>query len=411
MNGGRHGKPGSMRPFWLTRAFWALALGLFINAYVYGVAVVSISWVGHQEWNPTLLLVWAPASYSAGIGIGGWLVDRGGRRPLLQWAPLGYVGGALLLLAGSWPILGFAGSFVLLATAGTESNTILTYAQELVPAAYKRPILYAELNFVNLGAVALAAIAYVGDYIGTTALRQAMVLFPLLLALVSLRLRAPLGESQLWIESRHQRARLKIPRDLRLRFGVAAAFSFANTTGFSLLSFAFGSRFLPQHFHHMLLVSALTAFAAGLTAKWAGKVSAKKILSAGYGTAFLAAVALYWIERPTHGGFWPILFILSASTSMSYLAEDTFKSDEWPSALRGRLIGAVRMAGLIGYGIVLVLMHGTGLRHLLLIIAMVWAVGFGAAIVWWLAHSRLFKNNGGIAASGIRRRFRRAKLR
>ncbi len=383
-----------------------------MNAYSYGVAAVALTWVPHGRWTSTLFLMWAPVGLSVGIGLGGILADRLGRRLMLRWGPVGYVIGSASLLLSSGMAPALLGSGFLMLTAGLESNTILTYSQELIPGPSKRQTMYAELNFVNMGALALAALAFVSHQWGTGLLRPGMTVLPLGLALLSLWLRRSLPESVLWEKSTDGAADLSMPPDYRLRLLVAGIFSFANTAGFSLLTYAFGTEFLPRHFHHLLLVSTATAFLVGLVARWLGQLPAATILLVGYGLAFMAALALAFVQSPGHPAFWPILFALSAFTSMSYLAEDTFKTDAWPSRVRARLISVVRVAGLLGYAAVLLAARHTPLQPFLMLIATVWGVGLLAAVVWWLADQRQgLKHQRRIATRRIREHFRRSKIR
>lgn len=383
-----------------------------MNAYSYGVAAVALTWVPHDPWTSTLFLMWAPVGLSVGIGLGGILADRLGRRRMLRFGPLGYVVGSVSLLLGSGMVPALLGSGFLILTAGLESNTILTYSQELVPAPSKRQTMYAELNFVNMGGLALAALAFVSHHWDGGLLRPGMTILPLGLALMSLWLRRTLPESVLWEKSTARPGPVTMPADYRLRLVVAGVFSFANTAGFSLLTYAFGTEFLPRHFHHLLLVSTATAFLVGLVARWLGRLSAATILLGGYGFAFLSALGLAWVQSPRHPAFWPILFALSAFTSMSYLAEDTFKTDAWPSRVRARLISVVRVAGLLGYAAVLLAARHTPLQLFLMVIAGVWSMGLVAAVVWWVAHQREgSKHQHRIATRRIRERVRRTKLR
>lgn len=398
-----------MRSFWLTRTFWALSLGLFLNAYSFGVAAVALTWVPHRPWTPTVLLLWAPICLVLGIAVGGLVADLRGRQHVLRWGPVGYGIGSACLSMGAGLGAALVGSGLLLVTAGIESNTILAYSQELLPEHKKRQAMYAELNFVNLGGLALAALAYWGHGWQPSLLRHGTTILPMVFAAASLWMRRSLPESALWQSS--QRQDETMPTDYGLRMAVAIGFSFANTSGFSLLTYAFGAEFLPRHFHHLILVSTLTAFGVGLTARWIGRISPKKVLLGGYGVACLASCALVVVERPGHPGFWPVLFILSAFTSLSYLAEDTFKSDVWPSVVRGRAIGTVRSIGLLGYAVLLLTLRHTAVRQFLAVIAGVWGVGLAAAVLWWIGQRRLSQDQETVAGMRIRVTRRRRKLR
>lgn len=391
----RVGHPRSMQAFWLTRVFWAIALGLFIDAYVYGVAAVSLSWVPHGPGISTLLLVWAPAVLSVGIALGGWLADSMGRRVLLQVAPWGYMAGAIALFLGPGLVPTLTGTLVLVTTAGLESNTILAYAQELVPEVSRRRAITVELSFVNLGGVSLAALAYAGGHLGSSTLRDFIALVPLVLALFSLTLRRRLPESGLWASNR---IRTPMPHDYVLRLSVAAVFSIANTAGFSLISFAFGAEFLPRHFHHMLLISMATTFGVGLLSGRLTKLPPKPTLIVSYTLALSMSGVLFWVRRPSHPGFWPVLFLLSAFSSISYITEDTITAKQWPTFVRARALAGARAAGLVGYATILVLIQGARIGQFLAAMAGVWAAGLVAAIIWWLA------GRGRVGTPLIRRR-------
>ncbi|MCY0877871.1 MAG: MFS transporter [Firmicutes bacterium] len=387
-----------MQLFWKTRAFWALALGLFLNAYVYGVAALSLEWIPHPRWFTTLALLWSPLGLSVGIALGGWLSDHWGRRLLLLGAPVGYLLGSLLLLSPVSLLTPLLAAGLLMITAGIDSNTILVYTQELVPPEVRRQTLYAELNFVNLGGVALAGLASVMGNWGPTMLRLATTLLPAILAASSFALRQALPESSRWEQERRTRiVAPRLPALFPIRLLTAILFSFSNTAGFSLMTYALGAEFFPRHFHHIMLISTLTAFAVGLTARWLGRIPAKHILVAGYGLTTLSGWALAQTRTPAHGGFWPALISLSALTSVTYLAEDTFKVDAWPSAVRGRFVALVRIISLLLYVMVVLAVGRARLERFLTIMVLSWGTGLAAAVMWWIADTSLFEHQGGIS--------------
>ena len=397
-----------MRPFWHTSIFWAFAVGLFLNAYVYGIAAVSLAQPTLQGKPDMLGLVWAPAWFLIGIIGGGWTADRVGRRMVLLWSPIGYVVGALALFMGLGTEIVLISSLLLLVTAGLESNTILTYSQELLPLATRRQAMYAELNFVNLGGLALASVALVSHRAG--GLRHLLSLLPVGLALLTWPLRARVPESRMWQDSRLGRL-AQLPHDYKLRFVVAAVFSFSNTAGFSLLAYAFGHEFLPRHFHHLLFVSTLSAFLVGLSARWAGRLSPKILLLVGYGMTSVSAFLLLHIEAPHRPAFWAVLLLLSAFTSLSYLAEDTFKSDLWPSAVRARVVAFVRAFGMAGYLALLLWAHAAPLSHFMWAMVGTWMLGFMAAVVWWLANRLRLQYDRAVSEHRLANRSRHNKLR
>lgn len=375
----------SKNRFWISAPFWTLALGLFLTSYIYGIASVAIAWVPRHGVTTLLLLAWSPFWLAFGIMSGGVVADIVGRRRVLLTAPLVYlIGGTIILISPSLVAV-LLGSLLLIVATGVDSNTLLTYGQELVPLAIRQKAMYTELNFVNLGSLTLAGLSYVGGILSTTAMRQGLALVPMALVLVTYVVRLHIPESPLWRQShraknRHRQLKMS---GLPLRFFVSSAFSFSNTAGFSLLTYAFGAEILPRHFRQFLIVSTATAFLVGLSGRYLSRFPAKLILLISYGAAFFAALGLFYVHNPPHPGFWVILLVLSGSTSISYIAEDTFKSSRWPSIYRARLTGAVRVTGLVGYIGVLLITRSFPHPYFLLINAGVWFVGFFAAIVWW----------------------------
>lgn len=180
---------------WQSTPFWALSLGLFLNSYIYGVAASQAVWLkGHT----VLLLAWGPLLLALGIGLGGVLADYLGRLKLLMGTPVLYISGSLLIL---WRphILGLLiGSALLLIAGGIESNTLLTYAQELITPSLRVQALYTELNFVNLGGFVLAIYTWIAPKLPAPFRQNAVAIVPLLLSVLSWVVRSQLVESASW---------------------------------------------------------------------------------------------------------------------------------------------------------------------------------------------------------------------
>lgn len=374
--------PQPPRTFWRSRLFWSLSIGLFLSAYVYGLAAVSLAWVPHYgRETPTLLLLWPALSLASGMASGGWLADLLGRRALLRWSPIGYMAGSILLTVGLGLIPMLAGILILLVTAGIDGNTLLTYAQEL-PTSTRPQALWVELNFLNLGGVALAALALVGTRLGPTALREVITVIPLSLSLVLWVLRGSLAESLLWQHSQQHTRIPAFPRGSALRFASAAAFATANTAGFSLLSYAFGAEFLPHHFHHILIVSTSAAFLVGLIAHRLSRLPTRPTLLTSYGLAVGAALMLRLVRDPAHPAFWPILFSLGVFGSLAYASEDILTANHWPARTRARTLAATRILGLMVYALVVWWARATPLNAFLTAIVGAWSLGLVAAVAW-----------------------------
>jgi MFS family permease len=276
------------------------------------------------------------------------------------------------------------GSACIMTTAGVDSNNILVYAQELIPEPVRRHAMFLELNFVHLGSLALAALAYGGQVLPTGSARLVAALVPILGGVVLWAIRRPLPESSRWKRScgnpaHHGTAWI---RRLKTRLVVAMAFSFANTTGFSLFTYAYGAQFLPRHFRSLMLASTSTAFIVGLGARWLAALPPRLLLAGSYLIATASTIALTGARDPDYPAFWLIVLVLSGATSVSYLAEDTFKSDVWPSRVRGRATSFVRIGSLIACVAVELGTHHFTHRQFLHAMTAVWAAGALAAVFW-----------------------------
>lgn len=369
--------------FWRTRFFWSLCIGLFLGSYVYGVAVVALAWLPFQSrWNTTLVLLWPPVSLAIGLAIGGWLADWRGRRRLLTWSPVGYMAGSLLVSQSTHLYATLTGVFCLLVTAGIDANTLLTYAQEL-PWPTRRQALTVELNFVNLGSIVLATLALYTNRIGLVGLREIISIIPFSLSLFLLVLRPTMKESPLWQMDRQRQPRVSLSGFTMIRIAVAAAFAIANTAGFSLLAYAFGTDFLPHHFHRIFIVSAVAAWLVGPFTPKLLRYPPKPTIVISYGLAVAAAVALRVIRQPHHPAFWPSLFLLSVCGSVAYATEDTLNPSQWPAVLRARTLATIRIVALMVYAVIVVWARSAHINSFLTVIVGVWALGWVAALVWW----------------------------
>ncbi|MCY0880752.1 MAG: MFS transporter, partial [Firmicutes bacterium] len=126
-----------LRSFWTTPQFLTGALGLFLNAYVFGIAATAMTWLPSHHEPALWLLLWSPWWVATGILSGGFLADHLGRRRILLLSPWLYLLGSAWIFwsASLWAV--FGGTLLLLFNAGLESTTVLTYAQELIPPQRK----------------------------------------------------------------------------------------------------------------------------------------------------------------------------------------------------------------------------------------------------------------------------------
>jgi hypothetical protein len=94
------------------------------------------------------------------------------------------------------------------------------------------------------------------------------------------------------------------------------------------------------------------------------------------------STGLVFMSLPSGQTFWLLIILLSSGTSLSYLAEDTFKSGAWPTRYRGRFTAASRIVGLLGYLLIITSIQHSSLQSFVIAIAAVWWLGFLAAGLW-----------------------------
>ncbi|WP_028962453.1 hypothetical protein [Sulfobacillus thermosulfidooxidans] len=368
---------------WQSTPFWALSLGLFLNSYIYGVAASQAVWLkGHT----VLLLAWGPLLLALGIGLGGVLADYLGRLKLLMGTPVLYISGSLLILWRPHIIGLLIGSALLLIAGGIESNTLITYAQELITPSLRVQALYTELNFVNLGGFVLAIYTWIAPKLPASFRQNAVAIVPLLLSVLSWVVRSQLVESVSW--ERHRGQNITYPQFLKFfpRLLVSSVFSLTNTSGFSLLTYAFGTVFFPHIFPVFLLISTGTAVMIGLSAPILAKWPVNRFLVYAYLLAAVSATAVRLHPNPQGRLFWLFIITLSAGTSLSYLGEDTFKSAHWPDFYRSRFTAISRIIGLSGYILILWVLNRQPFNTFLTVIAGLWWIGFLSALVWHIVY-------------------------
>ncbi len=376
-------KSSTTRKFWLHRPFWILSLAIFLNAYSYGVAAVSTTWLSTSESWSLWHLISAPGGLIIGILSGGIAADRIGRTRLLRWTPIGYVIGASILLMSHSHFLTAWGCLALVITAGMESTTVLALAQELLPKPVRKNAFYLTMNFSNLGGMALAIL--------TAAIpqksmhRQLMIsLIPLVLAPLSFWLRRRLPESARWLHAMKSAAKNNKPFYATLRFTVSILFSYTNATGFALATYALGIKVYPTQFARFLILSTAGAFVAGLASPLFAKIPVSRLLLFSYGSTFLFALAL-WIHPTIHWAPWTGL---SIGTGVAFLAENEFKTSAWPSRIRGRVTAWERVGGQLGYLITLIAVQKQSFPKFTQTLGWIWMVGLVAAVIWILSVRR-----------------------
>lgn len=362
-----------------TKKFWGLSLGILLTAYGYGLATVLSTHLPYSPaWTLIHLLV-PPIGLSLGIILGGWLADWLGRKRLLLITPFGYLVGALLIALTSHRIIQLTGCGLLLLIAGTESITIMSFAQESFPAKHRKPAFYAMMNFSNLGGLFLGLITLLSECLSFPHTSILLAVFPIVLSLLLLWLRAPLKESEAWRTSYASHS--DITGRLWLRFVIAGIFSLSNTTGFSLLAYAVGSRLSHHDFTVFFLEITAAAFATGLWGPVAARIPATTLLVIAYSVTPLLTAILSFISAYS-SIFQILVMILSVAISLTFMAENDFKSRAWPNRLRARMTAGTRLIGQVGYIVALIVTRIWTPPALIRFTSVLWLLSWLGVITW-----------------------------
>jgi MFS family permease len=265
------------------------------------------------------------------------------------------------------------GGFLLVMTAGLESTIAQALAQEQIPRRQRRHAFYLIMNFSNLGGLTLAVVTGLLHQ-NELWVHRIIPAVSLLLAMVSFTLRRNMPESKAW----HARAvSHEIDRRQQWRFIVSILFSYSNTAGFALTTYALGIKLYPRLISHFLIISASSAFGIGLLAFVFAQVPSVFLLRLSYAWTFVWALGLA-IRPSTNLLAW---VGVSLGTSVAFLAENEFKSRGWPSAQRGRMIAKVRSIGQTGYAATLLLLYRASFAQFTRMLACIWLVGLMAALL------------------------------
>lgn len=151
---------------------------------------------------------------------------------------------------------------------------------------------------------------------------------------------------------RHRQPQVSLSAFTAFRIAASASFAAANTTGFSLLTYALGADFLPHHFLRIFIVSTVACWLVGPFSPKLMRHPTKPTVAISYGLAVGAAIAFCTIRQLHHPVFWISLFLLSIFGSVAYATEDTLHPSQWPAALMPKTLATIGIVGLILYALV-----------------------------------------------------------
>ena len=336
-------------------AFISFSMGMFLESYIFGMASVATTWVKIPADFTAILLSWSPLWLIIGIAVAGPVSGRIGRKDVFYITMAMYGVGAIgiTLSYSFYLILIFLA--ILLFASGGEMNTIMALSQEIMPRQHRSSTMLLELNFIPLGGLVLAGVAFSTAY-GSIFFQRIMIAGTIVIVLiVLLASRRYLPESFLWLASmghekqakadaikyygeyrltqslgniskKSEKDELDRTKHFWLKFFATLTTAFAGTTGFGLIAYELRPIIFPDLTDLILLVSSVAAFVVGFIGLVGERVNRKKMLL--YGN--VGALVLTLITYETIGTwskyiimFWMLVIVLNAFVQLGYLAEDT----------------------------------------------------------------------------------------
>ncbi|MGH7911965.1 MAG: MFS transporter, partial [Candidatus Dormibacteraceae bacterium] len=129
----------------------------------------------------------------------------------------------------------------------------------------------------------------------------------------------------------------------------------------------------------------VSGFVTGWFGLWADRLSRKLLLLVGFVGAF-CFIGIAYLARGswTHDLplFIVILVLFYIFVNVSYLSEDTFKAEIWPTRSRATYTAVVRFFSIGVYIGTIFLVQLFDLDQTILFNVLIWAIGLAAAIVW-----------------------------
>ncbi len=386
--------------------FLSFSIGTTIEAYIYSLSYIATGWVVVPRALLALLAIWSPLWLLIGGMVAGPLSDFIGRRNTLFITLALYALGALGLIFAYNYILLLISIGLLLFASGGEYNTILAATHELFPKKHRASAVFLELNFTNIGGSIAAILAILAIYsIFDQRAVLGITLLLSILAMFIIRLKVP--ESVMWLESRgkikegtrelEKFYRTKAQNDdlsrpsklpsLWFRTIIGGALGWAYTAGFSLIVLTLGPYFFPSLTDWLILIFGFVAFIAGFIGLIADRISRKAMLI----ISSIGVVIIAYLFIPTLGLwlvnrliFWVLFIAVSAFINIFFLAEDTLKSEIWPTRRRGLYTALVRVISLGGSIPVLYLVVNLPIIDYMWVGIGIFSVGVVASAFWYI---------------------------
>lgn len=404
-------------------SFISFALGMFLEAYIFGMASIATTWVTIPLFLKSLLLSWSPIWLIVGIAFAGPLADKFGRKNVFYATMAIYAVGAIgIVFSYSYYLILIFLALLLLA-AGGEMNTIMVFTHEIMPREHRSSSMLLEVDFISIGGLVLALVSFSTAY-SSIMFQRLMIGITMLIVLAILAIaRSKIPESFLWLASRGNKEQARMDtikyygnstyltrtnngkylenedtekiKKLPLKLFAAITMAFADGVGFGLVAYVLGPIYFEKYTALILLVASIAGAFAGLIGFLGSRIGRKSMLLYGYTGAFIVTLLTYATIRTWTTYlifFWLIVIAVNAFISIAYVSEEAYKSEIWDTRHRASYTALIRFTSAAAYIVVIYTTASLSLNSYILFNIFVWAVGVIGAASWYVFGYETGKN-------------------
>jgi len=395
-------------------SFISFSLGMFLEAYIFGMASIATTWVTIPLFLKSLLLSWSPIWLIVGIAFAGPLADKFGRKKIFYLTMIIYAIGSVGIVFSYTYYLILLFLALLLLAAGGEMNTIMVLTHEIMPKEHRSSSMLLEVNFISIGGLVLAGVSFSTAY-SSIAFQRLMVGLTMLIVLIILVIaRSKIPESFLWLASKGNKYQAKEDaikyygektylertnngnylsnkkektKKLPLKLFVAVTMAFADGVGFGLIAYVLGPVYFQKYTALILLVASIAGTFAGLIGFLGSRIGRRIMLLYGYSGALIVTIITYltiniWTKYLIL--FWLIVIAINAFISIAYISEEAYKSEIWDTKHRASFTALIRFSSAALYIMAIYLTASLTLNEYILFNVFVWVVGAIGAISWYI---------------------------
>ncbi|GGM74590.1 MFS transporter [Thermogymnomonas acidicola] len=366
-----------------------------------GPLAASGSIVGHVTGAlKVFLLLIGPIFAPIGNFTMGFLADMFGRKRVFVVTMLSYTIGIIIVAASStvWSLV--PGLMLAQFGVGGEESPSLSLIAEDSPVSKRAKYLTLVANFSNIGSALISGLFL----ITSSSLFDRLMLLGSSLAMVGVMVysRLSIPESYRWLSSvgrerdaSEEKAHLSIDEEgtKAQRMGVPFIYATLVLIGisqyltFGLMAYVIGPYEFPSTAvdNEIIFVALLGASVAGFAAAPLINRERKSYTLYSYLAGVVSMVAIFLTVPYLHDMdlFLPLLFVNMATSEFGWASRTTLEPELFPTRVRARSIGMVRLAPMIAYAIFTYATSSLNLGQFILVNLILWAIGLAGAAIWY----------------------------